>query len=256
MRLAIPAVATLACTVTLFAATPEFEVATVKPLDQVVRPGEYNMTFLGAAGKLIKINGNRVTITNTLRFLIGAAYDLKDYQITGAPGWADTAIFAVTAKTEGDAVPTQDEVRPMLQALLEERFQLKIRHETKELPVYHLVPTKKGVGLTPAGPDETFGWKVTSDKNGAMHSKATKEWMGDFVQLVAISTDRPVVNKSGVTGYIDYEIVVGSQDLHSAADQNRGIIDAVQEQLGLRLEPAKDPVELLVVEHAELPSEN
>ena len=181
---------------------------------------------------------------------------MKDFQIVGAPAWADTAIFAITAKTEGDAVPTQDEVRPMLQALLEERFQLKIRHETKELPVYHLVPTKKGVGLKPAGPDETFGWKVTNDKDGAMHSKATKEWMGDFVQLVAISADRPVIDKSGVTGYIDYEIVVGSQDLKSAADQNRGILDAVQTQLGLKLEPAKDPVGMLVVERAEKPSEN
>ena len=248
--------ATFAFATTLFAAAPEFEVATVKPINQSVAPGQYNMTFLGTAGKLIKISGNRVTITNSLRFLIAAAWDIKDFQITGAPTWADTEIYAITAKTPGDEVATQDQVRPMLQALLADRFQLKVRHNTREMPVYHLVPVKKRVGLKPSAPDEAFGWKVTNDPNGAMRSKATKEWIGDFVQLVAISADRPVIDRTGVKGFIDYEIVVSPDNLRSAADQNRGIIDAVKEQLGLKLEPAKDQIELLVVDHAEKPSEN
>jgi uncharacterized protein (TIGR03435 family) len=247
----------LACAATLLAAAPEFEVATVKPLaDQAVRPGQYNMSFLGSAGKLIKITGNRVTITNSLRFLIAAAYDVKDYQITGAPAWADTEIYAVAAKTPGDDVPTQDQVRPMLQALLADRFQLKLRHDTKELPVYHLVAAKKTIGLKPTAPDETFDWKVTRDPDGSMRSKATKEPVVDFVQLLAISADRPIIDKTGVTGDIDYEIVVGPDNLHSAADQNRGILDAAREQLGLKLEPSKDPVEMLVIDRAEKPSEN
>lgn len=89
-----------------------------------------------------------------------------------------------------------------------------------------------------------------------MRSKATRESIGDFVQLVGVSTDRPVIDKTGVTGYIDYEILVSQQDARTVDDVNRAIVDAVKEQLGLKLEPAKDPIEMLVVDRVQKPSEN
>src|SRR5271170_2238029 len=192
----------------------EFEVASVKQVEQL-QPGQYDLSFVGTSGKPFKISGNRVTVRGTLRALIADAYNIKDYQISAAPTWAGTLLYTITAKAPGDAVPTQEQVRPMLQALLSDRFQLKLHRETKELPVYHLTQTKKSNLFKAAGPDETFHWDVTPGPNGMMRSKATKESMGDFVQLTAVSADRPVIDKTGVTGDIDYEILINQQDVRT-----------------------------------------
>lgn len=141
-------------------AASEFDVASVKQLDQSIEPGRPDLSFVGTSGKLAKIEGNRVTLKGTLRAFIAAAYDVKDYQISAAPPWADVLIHAIDAKTAGDAAPTQEQVRPMLQSLLADRFQLKLHRETKELPVYHLTQGKKNIGLKPAAPGESFGWDV------------------------------------------------------------------------------------------------
>jgi uncharacterized protein (TIGR03435 family) len=238
------------------AAPAEFEVASVKQLDKSIEPGSNDLSFLGTSGKPIKITGNRITITGTFRTLIAAAYDVKDYQVSGAPPWATSLVYAVTAKTEGDATPTQAQVRPMLQAVLADRFQLKVRHETKDVPVYHLTQVKKSANFKAAAADETFTWNVTPGTGGMMRSKATKESMLDFVQLVAVSTDRPVIDKTGVTGDIDYEILISQEGIRTPDDMNRAIVDAVKDQLGFKLEPAKDAIDLLVVERAEKASEN
>jgi uncharacterized protein (TIGR03435 family) len=234
----------------------EFDVASVKQLDQSLQPGESDLSFVGTSGKPFKISGNRVTVRGTLLALIADAYAIKDYQISAAPTWAGTLLYTITAEAPGDAVPTQEQVRPMLQALLADRFQLKLHRGTKELPVYHLTQTKKSSLFKPAGPDETFSWNLTPGPGGTLRSKATKESMGDFVQLTAVSADRPVIDKTGLTGDIDYEILINQQEARTQDDVNRAIIDAIRDQLGLKLEPAKDPIEMLVVDRVEKPSEN
>ncbi len=127
--------------------TAEFEVASVKLLDQTVMPGRPDLSFVGTSGKIVKIAGNRITVNGTLRTLIAAAYGVKDYQVTAAPDWGESLIYAVVAKTAGDAEPTQEEIRPMLQSMLADRFQLKLRHETKELPVYPLTSSQEDRGV-------------------------------------------------------------------------------------------------------------
>jgi uncharacterized protein (TIGR03435 family) len=236
----------------------EFEVASVKQLDQSIAPGQNDLSFVGASGRLAKISGNRVTLTGTLHTIMAAAYGVKGYQITGLPSWADSLIFAIAANTAGDSAPTQEQIRPMLQSLLADRFQLKLHRDTKDLPVYHmtLVPGKKNSTLKPAAPEETFTWNLTPQPGGAFRSKATRESIGDFVQLVGVSADRPVIDKTGLTGDIDYDIVVSQQDARTPDDVNRAILDAVKDQLGVKLESAKEPIELLVVERVEKPSEN
>ena len=104
-----------------------------------------------------------------------------------------------------------------------------------------------------------------------MRSKATKESIGDFVQLVGASADRPIVNKTGITGFIDYDIlfeppVVARSSAEGGVrqgpkgldreDLNRALIEAIQDQLGLKLQSTKDAVEILVIDHVERPSEN
>ena len=86
------------------------------------------------------------------------------------------------AKTPGDDVPTEEQVRPILQSALAGRFQLKLRHETEELPVYHLTLGKKNIGLKAA---------LSQEPGGTLRSKATKESIGDFVQLVGVSAAGP-----------------------------------------------------------------
>lgn len=240
-----------------------FEVASVKQLEQSLRPGEYDLSFVGTAGKPFKIAGNRVTVRGTLHALISDAYGVKNYQISGLPSWADSLLFTITATTAtattaGATEPNQDEVRPMLATLLANRFQLKLHRGTKEMPVYHMVQVKKSNLFKASAPDETFSWNLTPGPGGTMRSKATKESIGDFVQLVGVSTDKPVIDKTGITGDIDYDILISlpEGERRSPEDTNRAIVYAVVDQLGLKLESAKDAVELLVIDHAEKPSED
>jgi uncharacterized protein (TIGR03435 family) len=234
----------------------EFEVASVKQLDQTVQPGRPDLSFVGTSGKPFHITGHRVGVRGTLHTLIADAYGIKEYQVSAAPGWAGTLIYEITATTSGDAVPTQDQVRPMLQALLADRFQLKVHPDTKELPLYRLRQVKKSNLLKPAGPDETFSWNLSKTPEGFLRSKATREWIGDFVQLVGVSADRPVIDKTGITGDIDYDILISPPEGQGPEEVNRAIIYAVIDQLGLKLEPAKDSIAILVVDKAERPSAN
>jgi uncharacterized protein (TIGR03435 family) len=234
----------------------EFDVASVKELDRSLRPGEYDLSFVGTSGNPFKISGNRITVTGTLRAFIADAYHIKDYQLGATPDWAGTQLYAITANAPGDAAPTQDQVRPMLQALLADRFQLKFHRETKELPVYHLIQAKKTSMFKPAGADETFQWDLTPQPDGRLRSKATKESIGDFVQLTGVSADRPVIDKTGITGYIDYEILVSLPEGRTPDDSNRAVLEAIKDQLGMKLEPTKDPIEILVVDRVEKPSAN
>ncbi len=254
-KLHFAAACLIACA-SVAAQTAEFDVASVKQLDKSLAPGQLDLSFVGTSGKRIKIAGNRITLTGTLRTLIAEAYGVREYQVSAPQPWAGTLLFEIMAKTPGDDVPTLEQIRPMLQSVLADRFQLKLRHETKELPVYHLTLGKKNIGLKPAGPDEKFDWRLSQEPGGTMRSKATRESMGDFVQLVGVSADRPVIDKTGLTGDIDYDILISPQDARNQDDVNHAIIDAVVEPLGLKLEPAKDPIEMLLVDRVEKPSAN
>jgi uncharacterized protein (TIGR03435 family) len=245
-----------ACRLVYGQTSGEFEVASVKQIDQTVQPGRPNLSFVGTSGKPFHIAGHRVAVTGTLHALIADAYGIKEYQVSAAPAWADTLMYEITATTSGDAVPTQEQVRPMLKSLLADRFQLKVHPDTKELRVYHLLQVKKSNLLKPAGPDETFSWRLSNTPDGFLRSKATKESIGDFVQLVGVSADQPVIDKTGITGDIDYDILISPPEGRGPEDVNRVIIYAVIDQLGLKLESTKDSIAILVVDKADKPSAN
>ena len=107
----------------------------------------------------------------------------------------------------------------------------------------------------PAEPGETFSWSLTPGPGGTIRSKATRESIGDFVRLVGVSADRPVIDKTGITGDIDYDILIQPSG-STPDDVNRAILYAVIDQIGLKLESGKDSIELLVIERAEKPSAN
>ncbi len=233
------------------APAPEFEVASVKVHADPPR-------IMG-----VKTTGARlIADAETVRGLIMWAYNLKNYQVEG-PGpqspVGDT-FYDVVAKAGGDAEPTRDQFRAMLQSLLAQRFQLKLRRELREMPVYALVIGRNGPKLKPSGPDAEPGGRIqVVDRNYEITlQKAT---MSDVVDVIANSfLDRPVVDRTGLTGTYNValrytpETRANRASAPDPADIN--IFSAVQEQLGLRLEPRKADVEIFVVEHVAKPSEN
>lgn len=135
-----------------------------------------------------------------------------------------------------------------MQALLADRFQLAIRHETREMPVYHLVIARKDGRLGPKlveskGCEEPCG-KVESSRSGL---KATQFRIQGLAELLASQLQRPVIDQTNLRATFDFDL---------SLSDDRSIFTALQEDLGLKLESAKGPVEMIVIEKAEKPTEN
>ncbi len=208
----------------------------------------------------VSTSGARLTAdAEPVAGLIMWAYNLKNYQVSFAPSVSPPDVnYDISAKAEGDALPTREEFRQMLQTLLADRFNLKVHREMKEMPVYALVVGKNGPKFKESAPDAAFtGYGGVNGRNQYM--KQTKATMEDLAGALGIFADRPIVDKTGLTGTYDYRVDAtpdfrlhnGSEDLNDI-----DIFRAVQEQLGLKLEPQKAPVEILVVDHIEKPSGN
>lgn len=236
------------------AESPAFDVASVKQdLGKSLAAAHLPYSgFLGTAGNPIKIVGNRITVEGTLNVLIMAAYDVKDYQVVGGPPWADTDVFYVAATTGSDGAPKLDQVRQMLRALLAERFQLKLHRDKKELAVYDLIVTKKTPKLKPSRPGERYDLTYDPSTPGMLRSSITKITVADFIHLVSIWADRPVVDKTNLDGEFDYSLEWSI----TSGDLKQAIMAAVQEQLGLKYVATKEPIDALIFDHVDKLSEN
>ncbi len=213
--------------------------------------------------------------------LISYAYGVGESQILGIPKWPYPTLFVVVAKgdpQEDAKLPTLTEEQQwaekqhMLQALLEDRFSLKTHWEMKEGDVYHLVVTKRGPklsrqGLMPPSADEL---KNFGDRPVPMLYQKSDGHGYDFIahgssmdELVATLTGqfgRPVIDKTGLTGRYDFVLKYkGRWDLDRPADDldpMPPLDHALMEELGLKVEPAKAPVKVLVIDHIDKPSPN
>jgi uncharacterized protein (TIGR03435 family) len=227
-------------------AAPAFDVTTVRP----------NLSLTsGGTGSL---RGGRLALPNvTLKSLLLMAYQVKQYQVVGGPGWIGTDKFDVEGKTESNITFAQS--YPMLQALLADRFQVRLHRETRDLPVYRLELAKGGLKLQASrDPQEFF-----RTGRGLIEVKRTK--MQTLADLLGSALGRMVLNETGQDGEFDFKLQwTPDESQPNAADADVSAFDpagpsiftAVQEQLGLRLESAKAPVEVLVIDRAEKPSEN
>jgi uncharacterized protein (TIGR03435 family) len=229
-----------------FAQRLEFEVASIRPHQGPVT-----------------VSGGSFTPPPTFRYmavkltdLVTHAYGVWYEQVAGAPSWGDgpgAARYDVEAKVEDDAKPSREQVQQMLRSLLEDRFKLKVRRETREKPVYLLTVAKRGPKVKSV--DKAAGVKVGASAIGRrIDGKATMDFLA---QQLTINAGRIVIDRTGLTG--NYEFTLewtpdGSEPSDGAASVS--IFTAVQEQLGLKLEPAKAPVEMIVIERAEMPTEN
>jgi uncharacterized protein (TIGR03435 family) len=232
------------------AATPlAFEVASIR-----LHKGMYTVVRSSVSGPKVTIEAYGLT------GLIMDAYHLNGrYQISGGPTWmdSDSERFDIVANAPGESTPTGDEVRLMLQTLLADRFQLKLHRETKDRPVYALIVAKNGLKLKESAPDKEFSSTFGGNRTSQLTmSKATMEQFA--VQLSNSGLERPVLDKTGLAGHYDITLNWIPEFAGPPAPDSNGVnvFTAVQEQLGLKLEPQKAPVEILVIDHAEKPSEN
>jgi uncharacterized protein (TIGR03435 family) len=223
------------------ATAPSFEVVSIKP-----HPVPAGVFVAGRNASNIKIAGNRVTTGGNLKSLVMAAYNMRDFQVDGVPEALRSELYDVVAKTEGEATPTVEQVRPMLQTLLADRFQLQLHRETREVAVYNLVVAKNGkklkesAGPKPAGDPERIG--------AIMRWSFTDRTIPGLIDLIKATVDRPIFDKTGLTGHYDFSLDMDTE--HPLE-----ILSALEE-LGLKLNSAKEPAEILVIDHAAKPSAN
>lgn len=214
--------------------------------------------------------GGQLNCSNVpLRMLITFAYDMRDYQVVNAPGWADTDHFDIVAKPSAeDAVhepshytdASTERLRLRTRALLAERFGLKLREEKREMPVYSLVVAKGGPKLQPTT-SNTADTQMTMNNTRLICRKVTMERFA--THMLSSRMGRPVIDNTGLTGEYDFKMEFQPEPRASApsadaapAPSGPSFLTALEEQLGLRLVSAKGPVPFLIVEHVEKPSAN
>jgi uncharacterized protein (TIGR03435 family) len=199
-------------------------------------------------------DGGRLSIVNgSLKTLIRNAYGILSFQLANEPNWIDTEMYDIEAKTATSGKISPDEFKSLLQSLLADRFHLKVHWETRESTVYALLLDKSGPKFTASLVDEKSGMNTRKGPDKATMT-GTAEPMKDLASNLGNQLGRFAVDKTGLTGTYDFTF---SWDPQSTADSTGpSLFTALRDQLGLRLESQKGPVELLVIDNADRPSEN
>jgi uncharacterized protein (TIGR03435 family) len=227
--------------------TPDFEVASVKR----AVPGPQGVWTNGSPDRIRMLN-------MSLKELIAFAYDVKGYQVEGA-GWIETEKYDVIAKVSPDEarLPWDKKfalMRLMTRTLLAQRFKLVLRQERKDLPVFGLVTAKTGSKIKELGPNP--GDNVLADFRWG-HLSAKQMPMPQLVGILGDQLNQPVLDLTGIRGVFDLTLDWTPETPQPGALQTKpSLPEALQEQLGLKLEPRKSPIEVMVVDHAERASEN
>ena len=190
------------------------------------------------------------------------AYGVEDYEISGLPGWALAPRgehFDIEAKARGDEAPTSEQLRLMLQNMLADRFQLKLHREMRPLPVYALVVAGNGPQVREIT-KEAFDAQPRYGRMPARWPERTQTTMTMFVNSLARQVDRPVLDRTGLTGYYELatpEWMQPDWDRRSDPVAAQGaVMSELEAKVGLKLESRKDPVEVLVIDHVAMPSPN
>ena len=237
-------------------ATPSFEVATIKPS----KPDERTSFLVNRSGML---NATNTSLGDLIKF----AYDLNSRQITGAPAWLDTEKFAVTGKPDVAGIPSINQMKMMVQKLVADRFELRFHREKKELSVYAITVAKTGAKMTKneSNPNGLPGFGGGGPR-GLNVINSTMAEFASFLQGRVV--ERPVVDQTGL-GSGRYNFILkwtpdgaqpppqpGGPPAADNVDAPPDLFTAFQQQLGLRLESTKAPVDVLVIDRVERPSAN
>ena len=243
---------------------PDFDVASVKQNKSDSRMMHWQYTPDG------------ISLMNlSLKNVIASAYNVKQYLISGGPSWVDNASFDIDAKVAAPDVDAFKKLSPaqrrlMLQKLLAERFNLAVHTETKTLPVYDLVLAPGGPKFKPAAPDPPPSPNADPSDPPKLRSRLRfgpgelnlqDMPISSFVAQLSSALSRTVIEKTGLTGKYDIDLRWTPDDRPASSETEKAdappdLFTAVQEQLGLKLEPSKGPVDTLVIDHVELPTAN
>ncbi len=253
------------------ASLPPWDVSTIKP------------AATDAHGSRLMFTPDGISITNVPLYMIAReGFGLEDDRILGGPNWAKTAMFDIEAKVAPEDVAkvkplSVEQRRLMMVSLLQDRCGLKFHHETRDLPVYDLVLAKGGSKLQTSAPDpaddkgEKHG-KHMLMMNGHGHVESTGTDIRGLARVLSGQLHRTVIDKTGLTGNFDYKLDWTPDDASQAmiksgdpapgenanSQDNVGpsLFTALEEQLGLKLESAKGPVDVVVIDALEQPTAN
>jgi len=219
-----------------------FEVASVKPSG----PNDQFMYRLQPGGRYI-------ATAQTLKNLLANAWSVPLYRVAEVPRWGDSDKFNIEAKVGIPLKPWPDsneQLNEMLRSLLEERFRLAVHWETRQETIYSLVTAKGGFKLKPAAEGESPGFEM---EPGRIHSMAVP--LSYLAGNLSTVRSRTVLDKTGLDGKFDYTLSY-APDGATPDDDRSSLYTALDQQLGLRLESARGPVEFLVIDRAEKPDAN
>jgi uncharacterized protein (TIGR03435 family) len=231
-------------------ADPDWDVVSVKAHDPNDPSNSQSMSMKGR---------QFVIVNRPLQGMLLFAYGMHKKEIVGAPSWTATERWDVQGVPDVPGNPSLKQVQSLIRKLLEERFGLKVHKETKELAVYAITMAKGGEKMARSAGDPNG----TPDENersngGVVTMRMTNMSMSEFAPDLGYFLDRPAVDQTGLTGRYDFQLKWTADESKAPADGSAppGMFTAIQEQLGLKLEPAKAPVEVLVVDAVERPSAN
>jgi bla regulator protein BlaR1 len=246
---------------------PAFEVASIR----VNHSGDLRVAVLFQSGRF-------VARTATVNLIVAVAYNVHPYQISGGPSWVSSERYDIQAKEPDEVAEELRKLPPergrerqslLLRSLLAERFKLKVSRRSEELPVYALVVAKSGPKLQPTPPDE----KGPDIRMGPGQLTCRGLGMPTLATVLSNQLSRTVLDQTGLKGNFDFTVEwsrdqtlsgmsrqtapgVAGPDAAPLDSSGPSFFTAVQEQLGLKLEPTKGPVEVIVIDHIERPSEN
>ena len=222
------------------------EVATIKIHDP-------NSSYNNFRFSRDRVSFDKQTVSRLMTF----AYAINKAQIVGAPDWIWKTEFDIDGKTTADADPSVPEQQRMMRQLLADRFGLRFHQEKRELPVYALQVAKGGPRLTPAA---NAGAQPLERSNGHGYQTTqiyTSNAISDFVVVMQFFVDRPIIDQTDLQGRYDFQLSYTYGDSPNPdPDAPPALFTAVQEQLGLKLQPTKAATEVLVVESIEQPTPN
>jgi uncharacterized protein (TIGR03435 family) len=224
---------------TLLAQSPHFEVASIKPTNPA---GDLSVSGIETKRGLLRANNV------TLKRCILGAYGVRPHQVVGGPDWINSDAFDIVAKADepvGDAILSK-----MMQTLLAERFKLTLHRETRSMQAFVLDAPHGVDKLTKAdgGEGNTF--------SGHGSLEIQNQSLDDLARILSRQMDLPVMNLTKIEGVFNLKLKWTPDGDKQSPDAPPSIYTAIQEQLGLRLRSMKTPIEVLVIDHAEKPSEN
>jgi uncharacterized protein (TIGR03435 family) len=246
---------------------PQGSTPEARPITFDVVSIKRNSSGPGPAMIISPPESDRIIVANaTPRDILGEACNIRLHDlITGLPTWADSETCDIEARVAASDLPAFHKLlpmqrNPMLQPILADRFHLVFHFETRTLPAYALVVAKSGAklkqiepGTLPSGLKDPGGIDMSRNE-----TTATGVSMVPLLHVLQMQLGRPVVDRTGLTGNYDFTLkfAPAQASTDSQADTGPSIFTAIQDQLGLKLEPVKAPVQVLVVDHIDHPSQN